>query len=247
MKRLTLLISLLLTLILPVQLVLPVQSWAAWSFVKSANASTNSVQLTTVTAGNLIVCHIKYEGTTAAGDITFSDGTSSFQLGTHQYDADDMGGQMFYLLSSVATGTVTYTATFGAAKSFYSLSCMELDYGSDTASFDTQNVNTGAGLTPTTGNITTTGSTIAVVAAAGNYGGETTGTELIGVGAATNVQRQSQESMWWAAGGLSAAGGTATLGGSSLWTGHIMSFNATAGGGPSGPPVGTLSLMGVGR
>lgn len=213
-------------------LAFPVQSWAAWAWVQDGSATTNAVTLTSVAAGNLIVCHIKYEGTTAAGDITVSDGTSALTAGTHQYDptSGDMGGQMFYLLVSNA-GTKTYTATFGVAKAFYAMSCMELDYGTDIASFDTQAVNTGNGLTPTTGNITTTGSTIAVVAGAGNYGGEITSTELIGVSGATNIERQNQESIWWKAGSLTAVGGTATLSGSTSWTASIMSFNAVAGAG----------------
>lgn len=209
----------------------PSWSWAAWAFVQSNVASTNAVQLTSVAAGNLVVVCTKYEGTTGVGDVTASDGTSSLTLGPHEYNdaASDLGLVAFYLLNSNA-GTKTYTVTFGAAKSFYVTTAMELDYGSATATFDTSAANEGLGVAVTTGDITTTGADIAVAACHSNYNGETSNTELIGVSAATDAVRAAGGSMWWKAGSLSGAGGTATIL-SSYWIGSILSFNATAGAG----------------
>lgn len=202
----------------------------AWSFVQSGSAASNAVALTGVTAGNLIVFYIKHEGTTASGDITVSDGTTSFTAGTYQVHTD-MGGQMFYLLSA-NSGNKTYTATFGTAKTFYSCCVMEWN-PNGTATYDgNQNTANGNSTTPASGNITTTGSTILAVGAHGNYNGATSNTELVGGAAADQVVRQGSNgsSMWAKAGSLSAAGAQCTIG-STNWVCNIMAFEATAGGG----------------
>lgn len=207
----------------------------SWTFIQSASAASNAVSLTGVGAGNLIIFYIKHEGTTASGDITVSDGTSNFTGGTYVFHGSgDLGGQMWYLLSA-NSGNKTYTATFGTSKSFYSCDVMEYSY-SGTASFDTQNTNSGNGTTPTTGNITTTGSTILVACAHGNYNGQTSNTELVGGSSALQTVRQGSNgsSLWTKTGSLSAQGGQCTIG-TTNWLGHIMSFNETAGGGP--PPT----------
>lgn len=206
----------------------------AWSFVQSASAASNAVSLTGVTAGNLIVFYIKHEGTTASGDITVSDGTTSFTAGTYVFHGSgDLGGQMFYLLNANG-GNKTYTATFGVAKSFYSCDVMEWN-PNGTPTFDTQNTNSGNGVTPTTGTISTTGSTILAVAAHANYNGATSSAEQVGGVAADQVVRQGSNgsSMWAKTGSLTAQGGQCTIS-TTNWLGHIMSFDATAGGGP--PP-----------
>ncbi len=211
----------------------------AWTFVQSASAASNAVSLTGVTAGNLIVFYVKYEGATASGDITASDGTTGLTAGTHAYNAD-LGGQAFYLLSA-NSGNKTYTATFGVAKTFYSCCIMEWAPGG-TASFDSQNTSSGNGTTIATGNITTTGSTILAIGAHGNYNGQTSSAELIAGSAAAQVVRQGSNgsSMWASPGSLSAQGGACTITGTD-WVGNIISFSVESGPG-SGSDVSSVGV-----
>lgn len=228
-------------------LFLPAQSWAAWSFVQDNCSSGTSTTLTGVAAGNLIAVGVKYEEADATGDISVTDGTAPLTAGaTHRF-ASFLGTSTFYKLVSIANaGTTTFTVSSAAAIEFPVVCVAELDYGSDTASFDTSSSATGTSTAPASGNISSTGSTIAAVGFHGNYGGLTSSAELIDGGAATNVERIGGASLWWLAGAVTTGGATATIT-SEVWGAHIMTFNATAGGGPTGPPVGTLGLMGVGR
>lgn len=132
-----------------------------------ASATTIAVTLTSVASGSLVVCWAKHEGT--ATTITMSDGTSSFTMDTYQSHANnDLGGALGYLLSSVATGSVTYTATFGAAKPLRRIFCWEYSH-TQAVSFDTSARNTTDATSITSGSFTTTGSSAVIVAGYGEY------------------------------------------------------------------------------
>ena len=90
-----------------------------------ASGTTLAVQLTGVTPGSLIVAYVKWEGT-AAGTVTLSDGVSTFTADTLNSAANsDLHGRFYYLLASSASGTVTYTATWSAAKPTGSCWCID--------------------------------------------------------------------------------------------------------------------------
>lgn len=155
----------------------------------SGSGTTLTAQLLTVTAGNVIIAWVKHEE--APTTLTVSDGTSTFTPATKvNHGNNDLSSQFHYLLASVASGTVTYTATFAAAKGFRSFVVFEFD-PTATAAFDTEPTGGGAsgsGGTLSSGNMTTTVNDGLVLGAYGNYGSETFTTMAINGVAAAGIQ-----------------------------------------------------------
>lgn len=120
--------------------------------------STFTVNATSVAAGNLAVVMCKWEGGSTTTSV--SDGTTTLTAGTAiDHGTADLHSRMFYIPSSVASGTVTYTITFGAARKFLSMHVWVYSY-TGTAVLDVE--PTGGGGTGTSqalssGNFTTTG------------------------------------------------------------------------------------------
>jgi hypothetical protein len=208
----------------------------AAAFVQSAvlnadaSATTIAVTRTGVTAGNLILLWVKHEGATTT--ITASDGTTSLTQGpsglvTHANG--DLEGAVFYLPSSVASGSVTYTATFGATRSFRQIMMMEFS-GSGTKSTDGNNEATGASTSIASGTITTTGTDVVVVGTYGNYSGGTTSSEQIG-GVAAGGRVGTESSMWYRilTATMTSGQATGTKGGADPWISQILAVKFTAG------------------
>lgn len=127
-----------------------------------STGTTITTSLTGVSAGSVMVAWVKHEGADSV-TVTVSDGTTSFtdRPIVHSIHADTTSGQFFYLLSSVASGSVTYTATFSTAVAYRSIAIYELSAGA-AASFDVSNgsgADAAGGNTITSGTVTTTGST----------------------------------------------------------------------------------------
>lgn len=223
-----------------------------FQFVQGAGAHVNvndqasaSVQLTGVQAGHLIVVGVKW----SIGDVTctVSDGTSSFtaraRIGTTTY------AQQFYLLASVASGTVTYTATFsGALADHPSITVQEFSY-TGTAAFDAAPANDGAaGLNSSanSGTLSTTGTDELVVGFAASASDALVDTEAIGgVAATANAAHTDDVSQFFrilteAASNIAA---TATVAWTN-WACGALSFKATAAAASSTLP--DLPLLGVG-
>jgi len=162
-----------------------------FTFVKStgvtddASDTTTTAQLLTVTAGNLIALWVKHEGT--AVTITASDGTTSFTARTKtSHTNNDLHGQWFYLLSSVASGTVTYTATFSTARAFKRMIVFEFD-PTGSAAYDTEalSATNANGTSLTSGNLTTTANDSLVLGGYGDYSAANlTAMQINGVNAA---------------------------------------------------------------
>lgn len=192
--------------LLSLSLIDPSVSDAAFARITSnaadsdTSSTTISVQLSGVTATNTIVCWVKREGADSI-TTTVSDGTSSLtsrpQINSDTVDI--VAGQFFYLLSSVASGTVTYTATFSSAATYRVIGCYELSADNDVV-FDVSNgsgADSQAGNTITSGTVTTTG-TAAV--AFGGYGEASTATfsaPLINGVAADHTQNTSIFGRMW--------------------------------------------------
>lgn len=230
---------------LALALVAPSLTWAAFARVTSnaADASSSAtaitVQLTGVTAGNTIVCWVKREGADSI-TTTLSDGTTSFTSRpvVQSVNADTTTGQFFYLLSSVASGTVTYTATFSSSVPYRAIACYELSHA-NTAAFDVSNgsgADSAGGNTITSGTVTTTGST---AVAFGGYAEASTASfssPLVnGVAAdhTTNVSFYGR--MWMKTLSATFSGGAATAtvdSGVHAATGIIVLKEDTGGGGP---------------
>lgn len=179
-----------------------------WTFGSSGNnasagsTTTITVQLTGVTAGDTIVLGVKWEGATTTA--TCSDGTSSLSGGTVVDNAGngDLSSKMFYLLSSVASGTVTYTVTLGAARSFKNAVAARWSHTGGTVAFDAEatgggddNVNTTSHTSGAT--LTTTGSANIAVAFYASYGDATNSTPQINSVNNDGTDANGTTVMWW--------------------------------------------------
>lgn len=170
------------------------------------SAPTIAVSVGSVQAGDLVWV---FAGDDDSQTITsVSDGTSSFTPLTGA-STGSAHGRGFYLLSSVATGTVTYTATFNATALFRSIGAWVFRPTS-AATFNQQNIGTTTDGTLNSGSITTAVSDVLVVAGDSNSIGLHTSLQIGGV-AATDSDTSGTGAIWYRAttGNVSATG-TAT-------------------------------------
>lgn len=131
----------------------------AWTKVGEAvNDGSDTIQLTTVGTGDAIVILTAHEDT--AGTVSISDGTSSFTGATQDtMESVPLTARLFYLLASVATGTVTYTVNWGGGTTFRRLLAYRFTY-TGTASLDGETAtdwSAASGANPTSGNISPAG------------------------------------------------------------------------------------------
>ena len=207
------------------------------SNINNASGVTTVAVSTTVNvnAGELVAVIVFHEG--APQTISVSDGTSSLTPGTKvNHSNGDLSGQWFYILSSVATGAVTYTATFGAAVNFPEIMMYRASY-TGTASFDAQiGQETNPSNTATTsGNLTATGTDNITFCGVANYSGNTLSSPLVNGVAATGSFLDGFDSMAFYRTTTSGFTGacTATWTPASIDVNVAISFKATAGGGPT--------------
>lgn len=229
-------------------LYMPEKAEAAFTFVNSgengSSASNTSLQATVtgVHAGDLVVILAKWEN----GDTTVSasDGTSSFTdalSGNHAVGTAGAGEPnvtALYLLSSVTSGSVTYTVTWGAARPWKDVIVAVYTPGSGTLSLDgTANKNVGAGTSLTTGNITTSGTDGIAFALYGEYGTGLDSEKINGLVADRTIVGGvvNQSEIWIKSYTSGFTGqGTATLNSSNNWAAAILAFKLTASGGGGG-------------
>jgi hypothetical protein len=182
-----------------------------------------TLQLTNVKAGSLLVAFIKWEGT-AASTVTLSDGTSTFTPDTlNSAGNNDLHGRFYYLLASSASGTVTYTATWSAARPYRRLIIYEYTY-SGTVSLDGSSRATGTSGTLNTGNLTTTGANDVVFGAYGEYNANNTTNERINGLVADQVRRTGFTSVWSKTFTSPFTGAATATGNSSTWIGNAIAF-----------------------
>jgi len=116
----------------------------------------HTIQLTNVQTGSLLVAWAEWWYYDTAPSI--SDGTTTFTAGTR--GSVDAGGayyygQFFYLPSSVASGTVTYTLTVSGDPSGTAFRIYEVSHTSS-VSLDVQNIGGGQSTAPVSGSVNTT-------------------------------------------------------------------------------------------
>jgi hypothetical protein len=196
------------------------------------SATSIQVQLTSVAAGNLIAVGVRWAG--ASTTCAVSDGTSSLTEFTGAAFDEDGGtttlrGRVLYLLSSVASGTVTYTATLGASQNDLEIFAMAYSY-SGTASTDGAGNRNGAtsGTSLTSGNITTTGTDGVAFGLHWYAGFPISGTPQINSGNADQTQTNTDHGSIWSKTYTSGFTGqaTSTLAGSDWWGASIVAFKA---------------------
>lgn len=155
-----------------------------------SNASATSLASSSVTgvqAGDVALVWVTHQGT--AGSITVSDGTTSLTAATKRsHDNGDLYGQWFYLLSSVATGSLQYTATYGNSVPFRSIVAFVFAPTGvptfDTEALSAANANAAS---MTSGTFDTNTADEIVAAGYANYGGGLPASEQINGAAADAV------------------------------------------------------------
>lgn len=204
----------------------------------AGSATTLGVAVTGVHVGDLIFVWSGNDGSQTVSGV--SDGTTSLTCLTGVVNTS-MNGRICYLLASVASGTVTYTATFAAAATSRFIGAWAFT-PSASASFDQQNSASDT-TALSSGNITTVGSDVLVVAGDINDAGVHTALQIGGVNA-TATDSDANGAFWYrATTGTVAATGTATAAGRSITA--IASFAIAAGLPPASN--GSLMLLGAGR
>lgn len=201
----------------------------------SAEATTISKTVTGISAGSLVVVWVKGENTTVA-TLSVSDGTSSLTGGTKTEHANgELRGQFFYITSSVASGSVTYTATYtgGSGNSFRSMIVMEFTY-TGTCAFDTQATNQSASSTAVTSTSMTTSADTnhVVIGGYGEFSNATLSSALVAGAAADGLFQLSATNftgMWrktFTSGTVTGAA-TATLSSAQPWICNGIAFKSS--------------------
>lgn len=206
---------------------------SAEDLASNGSTATVAVALAGVVAGHLIAAFVVFEDAPTT-TISVSDGTTSFTGATKRVHSDTTHTcQWFYLLSSVASGSVTYTATLGAARTVVHIRVFEYSY-TGALTFDQENSAESAGGTTalTTGNITTTGTDEVVLAGWVAGGGMSSSAEQINGVAATHALADGAGGKAWdrIATATFTGQGTATTT-STTWLSAIVSIKSNVGGG----------------
>ena len=205
---------------------------AGVTFVQSnISDSGTTVALTGVTAGNLIVIWVKWEGASSNGNATCSDGTSSFAMATAGHRGTSAPSSQFGYLLSANGGNKTYTVTVPAGGGFIRLRVAEFSYTGGTLSFDVENIGSGSSTAPASGNVTTTGTDELVF---GGYGEATVATSssplINGLAASTLPTQGSYTRLWYKTFASTFTGNASiTLSAAGSWVCNILSFKISGG------------------
>lgn len=202
----------------------------------SASGTSLAATVTGVSAGDLVLVLSKWESSDTT--VSVSDGTSSLTQ-TSASHASVSGSEPFctchYLLSSVASGSVTYTVTWGASRPWrdvvviiYTPSGTVVTDGTPPAG------NGGNSSSLASGSITTTGSDGIAFGMYGEYGAIISATKINGVNSDRLVTGGfANHTAIWAKSYTSGFIGTATgtLSYSNQWVSEIIAFKISGGGG----------------
>lgn len=203
----------------------------------SSSVGSIGVAVTGVHAGDLVVVGVKFEGSTTT--VSVSDGTTTFTQ-----DPDGVQGNagsqepwtcVSYLLSSVASGTLTYTATFGANRTWTSI-CVMVYTPSAACSFDNSNTGTGNSTAVSSGSTVIAGTDGVAFGFYGEYGNAINVLLINGLAAehsifvdpTGNTQHDVLWSRAYSSGFTGAASGS--LSSAERWNCTIMSFQIGGGG-----------------
>jgi hypothetical protein len=204
----------------------------------SGAATHITAQVPGVAAGDVVVVIAKWEGG-AGSSISCSDGTSSLtasSVSSTTGQANTSGDPylaIFYLLSSVATGTVTYDVSIGASRTFRDMAVIVVTPPAGSGSIALDGTNTGntaaSGTSLTSNNHTTTGTRGMSFGGYAEFGASIQKPKVNSVLPDGFRQSASGNSAAWCvsytAGFTGAA--TGTLSGSNRWNAQVISFTAS--------------------
>lgn len=207
----------------------PPAASGGFTYVRSAAGEVHAgtVSLTGVSAGNIIVVGCRwYNDDSGNASISDGNGSDTFTALTRRVDATGREEQLFYLLSSAASGSVTYTCTAPGSSAYVNVAAAEFSQSSP-ASYDTTNGAVGNSETLNTGNIST-GAANSLVVVYGENGSGSDFTDLLIGGAAPDGSVQGGygvNSLWWkiyTSTQTNISGGATTS--TTSWAGTILSI-----------------------
>lgn len=198
------------------------------------SGTTSTCVVTGVIAGD-VVCVYAYNDTVDGAPVTCSDGTSTLSAGTYAGNIT-VFGRMFRLAASVASGSVTYTVTYGAATTGRGVAVYVFTpTPTGGASLDTEAAATFNDTAINSGNILTTGNDELVFGADTSEQGSSTFL-INGAGITGFLTPNAGGHLWYKTFNAPFTGAaSSTEAGSGRWAGHIGSFKIT--GGAAGPPL----------
>lgn len=206
------------------------------------SATTIAVTLTGVAVGDTVTVWVKWEGGSTTA--TCSDGTSTltgWAPGVISRPASaDPFGKAFYILASVASGSVTYTVTLGAGRTFREIVAYRSTPSAAAALDGTAVGANGSSTAASSGNTTTTSTDGLAFGVYGDFGNTESAEKINAVAAGGNTHAAANASeMWYKTYSAGFTGPAAvTLGISNDWLCGIIAFGiGGGGGGTKGPPT----------
>jgi hypothetical protein len=208
------------------------------AYINKNSAAAASVQLTGVTAGHLIVLLLHWD--TVGGNATVSDGSSTFAYANTVSDGThNLYSRLVYCLSSVASGTVTYTGTFPGGSGHQGMDVMEYSYSAGSIVLDNINLGVvGTGTTVASQNFSTTGTSEVVFGGTGVYTGGYANFSNPLIGGASADQSVTDYEQYYNGGALwskiatvSSSNAAITIESGNNWTADAISFKESGGGG----------------
>jgi hypothetical protein len=202
----------------------------------AAGATTVATTVTGVGAGNLVVI---YTGNNQPATMTVDDGGSD----TPTQDTINTGSgsvrtQFHYILSSVASGSVTYTCTFDVSASNRLIMVYVFSY-TGTCTFDQANRDGAASSPPVaSGNITTTGTDEMCFGGLYSEGNQDmTALQINGTNVTAQVDNDRGTLSYLAFGSTFTGQFTANQAVTSRWNAGLIAFKNAGGGGGGGPSI----------
>ena len=206
----------------------------------SAASSATTVlsgDFTAVQAGDTLIGVIGNGegGTTTIG---VSDGTSSFSEAATPTAYAGANGQigLYYLLSSVATGGVTYTITYGAARTYRSVAMFQFRC-TDTVSFGSIASAAATSAAPSSGNLVVPTGDVLAIGGVFTFSGanlSAVSPQINGVAADGFINADYTLGFYRAISTGFTGAATATLGGSDQWGALLGYFTVGEVSGPTG-------------
>jgi len=131
--------------------------------VGDASATTCATPSQSVTAGNLLVCHVQFEGAvTTVSSIADTAGNTFSQLTMQSHANNDLRGLLVYVSNCAGNAANVVTFTLAASRPFRKCACIQYSGVQASGALDTSINGTGTGTSATTSAVTTAGSYVAI-------------------------------------------------------------------------------------
>jgi hypothetical protein len=221
-----------------------------WTNATDPAATTLTVSVSGITAGNLLVCYVKNLGATTVSSVSGNaSGAWTASPANVQHANGDMSARFFYLLNANASDT-TITITFSASTGGKSAIISEW-HPNTPALFDTSAGSSGTGTSVSSGNVTTAGAGLVL----GGYANYDFGAHsaLMAIGGVGGVNCPAVEpgftNRTWGVqtSGTITGAATTTLSFSTAWIGNAIAFKGTGARSATGTNYAQLYIDGAGQ